>query len=263
MSEAEGETSPVPAHAPGPSNEPKNWVERWRAKQPSGSWRRRLYDRLALPVDEPTEFLQGETALAAEIMPSSGDAEADAQRAAELLSEAQDLYARAEERADSATTRATTLQGAVAIAASLLLAGAGLVLDQAKLQGTGWRIVFALLLFGATFSLVMSGLRALGATSTIQVWHRPTATAIVRRAELSATEARIELAAETLVDYSFNTKIAAWKVAYLGAAAWWFRIALAALAVLALLVATYAVAGHEPPSTDSQAGDAPVEKQTR
>ena len=230
-------------------NRPDNWVEKWRAKQPAGSRRRTLFDRLALSVDEPTEFLQGEAALADDLRPDSGDTEIDARRAAELLDEAQEIYERAEDRAAGATTRATTLQGAVAIATSLLLAGAGLVLDRAKLQGTGWRIAFAVLLLAVTFSLVMTGLRALSATSTIHVWHRPTATGIVARAGRSETEARIALAAETLVDYSYNTKIAAWKVAYLGAAAWWFRLALAALAALALLVAAYAVAGPAPRST--------------
>jgi hypothetical protein len=116
------------------------------------------------------------------------------------------------------------------------------------------------LLFGVTSSLVMSGLRALSATSSIHVWHRPTAADIVRRAGRSQTEARVELAAETLVDYSFNTKVAAWKVAYLGAAAWWFRVALAVLAALALVLATYAVAGPESPITDSKAGGAPPQQ---
>lgn len=160
-------------------------------------------------------------------MPQTGHRERDEQGAAEILAEAREIYDRAEERAAGATTRATTLQGAVAIAGSLLLAGAELILDSTKVHETGWRVAFAATLLAAIVALVMSGVRALSATSTIHRWHRSTATDIVRRSQLSLTQARVQLAAETLADYGFNTKIAAWKVAYLGAAAWWFRIALA------------------------------------
>jgi hypothetical protein len=79
---------------------------------------------------------------------------------------------------------------------------------------------------------------------------RPTATDIVRRSQLAPGEARVELAAETLIDSGYNAKIAAWKVAYLGAAAWRFRIALAPLLALAVFVGSYAVFG-EPSSTAS------------
>lgn len=240
-SNGEGETQ---AEAPTPpTNQHKNWVERWRAKYPVGSRRRSLYDTLALPVSEPTDFTEGEDALAAELMPRTGDETQDAVRATEILTEAQTIYQRAEARAFGAETRATTLQGAVAIATSLLLAGAAFVVGGTELQSTEWRAVFAVVLVGATVALVMSGLRALSATSTIHARHVPTAKNIVLRSQLPPTEARVQLAAETLVDYGYNTKIAAWKVSYLGAAAWWFRIALALLLVLAVLVGAYAAFG--------------------
>jgi hypothetical protein len=229
---------------------PRNWVEALRTKLPAGSGRRRLYDKLALPVDEPTEFVTDEATLAAELMPEDTDEDKKVARAAELLTEAQSIYERAEDRAAGAIARATTLQGAVAIATSRLLAGAGLVIGKTALQGIVWIVFFAVLLVGATVALVMTGVRALSATSTIHRWHRPTATDIVRRSQLGAAEARVQLAAETLIDYGYNTKIAAWKVAYLGAAAWWFRIALALLLALAVFVGSYAVFG-EPSSTAS------------
>jgi hypothetical protein len=136
----------------------------------------------------------------------------------------------------------------------LLLAGTALVFDQAKLHGTGWRIGFALLLLAVTVSLVMTGLRALSASSTIHRWHRPTAQNIVMRAQLPVPEANIRLAAETLVDYSYNTKIAAWKVAYLGAAAWWFRLALGTFVALAVLLAAYTVFGPQPATGAAKTG---------
>jgi hypothetical protein len=242
MSDANDTTKPlVPA--------PQNWVERWRARLPAGSKRRRLYDVVALPIQQPTEFMQGETTLVAELMPHTGDDDADAERALEILTEAQDVFARADERAEGAERRATTLQGAVAIATSLVVAAAALSINQTRLEGAGWRVSAALLAGGITVALVMTGIRALSATSTIHRWHRPTAGDMVRRSQVPVTQARIELAAETLVDYSFNTKIAGWKIAYLGAAAWWFRVALGLLVALALVLTAYAFAAPTSTST--------------
>ena len=93
------------------SNAPNNWVEWLRARQPEGSWRRRLYDRLVVPVGDPSEFTGDEESLAQELTPNTGDPGRDNERATELLAEAQAIYERAEERATGAQTRATTLQG--------------------------------------------------------------------------------------------------------------------------------------------------------
>jgi hypothetical protein len=139
------------------------------------------------------------------------------------------------------TARATTLQEAVGIAATLLIAGAGLIIGQSALRGAGWVVAFALLLFGATLSLVMSGLRALGAASTIHQWYEPTASDIIGRSQESELEARVELAASILWCYGYNSKVASWKVSYLGAAAWWYRIALALIVSIAMLVGVYAI----------------------
>jgi hypothetical protein len=100
----------------------------------------------------------------------------------------------------------------------------------------------------------MSGVRALGAASAIHAWYRPKAGDIVERSQLPQAEARLALAADTLVCYGYNTKAAAWKVSYLAAAAWWYRIALAFIVSMAMLVGVYAVFGvshhtTSPPST--------------
>jgi hypothetical protein len=222
---------------------PANRVEQWRTKQPSGSFRRWLFDVAALPVDEPGEFTLDRERLAEQLVPKDGSVAEKTARAEEILKEAQKIYEDAEDRAAGATTRATTLQEAVGIAATLLIAGAGLIVGQTALNGFGWVIAFAVLLFGATVSLVMSGLRALGSASTIHVWYRPTAVDIVKRAQLPELDARLDLAADTLICYGYNTKVAAWKVAYLGASAWWYRIALAFIVSIAMLVGIYAVFG--------------------
>jgi hypothetical protein len=222
---------------------PGFWVERLREKLPEKSRRRRYYDMLFLPVSDPVEFTEDHAELVAGLRPAPGPS-AD-ERSKEILAEAQAALASAESRGEGAERRATTLQGAVAIAASVLLAGAALLGDPTKVHGVGWRIGFALLLFVVTICLVAAGARALGATARIHIYHRPTPSDALRRAQLDPVEARIELAAETFKDSSYDEQIASWKVAYLAAAAWWFRGALFALLGLSAFVGVYVVfAGH-------------------
>lgn len=218
-------------------------VERLRAKLPENSSWRRWFDRAALPIDEPTEFRVDAKTLSEQLTPTEADPSEKAARSQEILDEAQSIFQQAEDRAAGATSRATTLQEAVGIASTLLITGAGLIVGQSALHGIGWVVAFALLLLGATVSLVMSGLRALGAASTVHVWYRPTAGDIVKRSQLPASTARLELAGEILIDYGYNTKVAGWKVAYLDASAWWYRIALAFIVSIAMLVGIYAVFG--------------------
>jgi len=87
----------------------------------------------------------------------------------------------------------------------------------------------------------MSGLRALGAASTIHQWYEPSAKDIIQRSQRPEALARVGLAASLLYCYGFNIKVASWKVAYLGAAAWWYRIALTFIVSIAMLVGVYAV----------------------
>jgi hypothetical protein len=222
---------------------PGFWVERWREKLPEKSFWRRRYDRLFLPVSDPVEFTEDHEELVAKLRPPAG-LSAD-ERSREILAEAQAALASAEARGEGAERRATTLQGAVAIAASVLLAGAALLGDPTKVHGPGWRIGFALLLFAVTVCLVAAGARALGATARIHIYHRPTPSDVLRRAQLDPVEARIELAAETFKDSGYDEQIASWKISYLAAAAWWFRGALFALLALSAFVAVYiAFSGH-------------------
>jgi hypothetical protein len=186
---------------------PKNWVQTLRTRLPDNARRRKLFDLAARPVDEPTEFTV------------------------------------AEDRAAAANARATTLQGAVGIAATLLLTGAGLIIGKTALHGVGWVAVFTGLLLAATASLVMSGLRALGAASTIHQWYEPSANDIIERSQQHELDGRVALAASLLFCSGYNNKVASWKIAYLGASAWWYRIALAFIISTAILIGAYAIEG--------------------
>jgi hypothetical protein len=112
-----------------------NRVEQWRAKLPVRSKRRKLFDLAALPVDEPKEFRVDRKILARELMPRHGSTAEKTARAEEILREAESVYQQVEDRAAGATARATTLQEAVGIAATLLITGAGLIVGQSALHG--------------------------------------------------------------------------------------------------------------------------------
>lgn len=232
---------------------PVHWTDKYRAKLNKDTWLRERYDSLFLPVASPTSFTESEAQLVKKLTPKTSDNKVDDERAQEVLDEAQAHYDAVEDRISGAHTRATTLQGAVAVATSLIIAGGALLADPSKVQGDGWRLWLALALIGTVFSLVMTGVRALAATSRIHVFHHPTPTNIFTRVTKPVGVARIELAAELLKTYSFNTKVADWKVAYLRAAAWWFRWALGFLVALALALGSYAVFGPEAKKADEPA----------
>jgi hypothetical protein len=241
---AEPEAPVAGRPAPDPLNE--HLVERVRDRLDEGSWvRRRVYDKAFLPIAPPTRFTEPHDGLVRQLTPRTDDGALDEDRTKEILDEAQATFASADARIEGAERRATTLQGAVAIAASLLVAGGALLADAAKVRGDCWRAALAVSLVLTVVTLILSGVRALGATTHIHVVHRPTPTTILARTATPAGEARIDLAAETLKDYGYNTKVADWKVAYLGAAAWWFRWALSFLLALAVTLGAYAVFGAE------------------
>ena len=229
----------------------ERWIERVRSRLHEGSRGRALFDAAFLPLDPPGQFTEPHSQLVARLTPRDSSGAVDAARTHDILAEAQAIYASADERIDGVERRATTLLSAVAIATSLLLAGGALLADPTKVHGAGWRSALAACLTVTVISLAMAGARALGAMARIHVIHRPTSTLILDRTGTPATEARIDLAAETLKDFGFNTQVAAWKVAYLGAAAWWFRWALAALLTLTVALGVYAVFGSQDGNTSS------------
>lgn len=264
MTEEDGQPAGAAAEqkplTPGDIQQTLHWSDRWRKRLKEGSWLRKRFDVIYLPVEGPTKFTESHEDLVRRLTPPEKDGRPDEERTKEILDEAQAIYEEAEQRRDGAERRATTLQGAVAIAVSLLLAGGAFLADPSKMQGDGWRVALALALIVVTFCFVVAGARALATTSRIHVFHGPTATKILDRSEMPLAEARIELAAETLKDYGYNAKVAAWKVAHLRAAAEWFGRALIALLLFAVLVAAYVVFGPDQEPTNDER---PAVKRTR
>jgi len=195
---------------------------------------RSVRDRLILPLGEPRYFREDEEELARRLKTS------DAKLAAALLAEAEELARRPHEDAESIDRRATTLQGAVALATTVALAGGALLLDPTKLRCEGWRIAFAAVLAGVVIAFVASGMRALGASSRTLPWSYPAFEDIFGRAESDLAGAQATRAASLLKTAGLNFRIVELKAGYLNAAVWWFKIALALLLLLALLLIPYA-----------------------
>jgi hypothetical protein len=76
------------------------------------------------------------------------------------LAEARSIYEHRDARLARVESRATTLQGTVSVAVPLSLAAAALILDPAKVEGGGWRVVMAALTLLLISALVLTGWHA-------------------------------------------------------------------------------------------------------
>jgi hypothetical protein len=213
--------------------------------------RRRLFIRLRQPANVPGyhgdpaqelsfHFNKGLEELLDELIGGVEDVKEESAR--QTLAEAQAVFGEPLARIDSAERRATTLQGTVAIAASLVVGGASLLIDPTKIQGHGWRIAIAVGLGLFLACLIGCAIRALGATSRVFQFEQPGHERITRRARQPPAAAMLEHAADLLRASSVGDEIAGIKVGLLRMAAWWFRCALIALAFLAGLLIAYAIA---------------------
>ena len=246
FSAAEGPTGPITV-----SPDPEKWRKR-RDKIPA--WCRGVWDYVFVPADPPERFATEPLAeLAIKLATSDHDV------AMAILAEAEAAYSEPQQRIESAERRATTLQGTVAIAASVALAGAGLLLDPARINGQLWRIGFGSLLILFVICLMGCALRAVSATTRIFNFEEPGLERIYERAGMDKAEVLTYRAAELLRAFAIADMIGSVKVGLLRAAAWWFRWALVWLALLTALVAAYAIGGPssaQSSSTKRQASSA-------
>lgn len=216
------------------------WIEQTVA--PAHSEKRRWWwERLFVPVPSPTHFLMREDEIASKLMPIQG-------RSVEVLAEAQMQFDEPFSRSDGIERRATTLQGAVAIAASFALAGGALLLDNGKVSSHGWRVALVIPYALTIVSLLACGLRALRATSRVLVWYYPDPEGVIKRVGESDDKARISRAAELLYSAGRNQATVRYKVAQMRAAAHWFALSLAALLLTAALFCAYVITEDDAPS---------------
>lgn len=215
--------------------DPKKWRRRREKVPPRLRW---LWDYVFVPADPPERFATESLAdLASRLRTDAPDL------AAAILAEAEATYSEPQERIESAERRATTLQGTVAIAASVALAGAGLLLQPGRIVGDLWRIAFGVLLILFVICLTGCAIRALGATARVFNFEEPGIDRIFDRVKMNRADVLTHRAAELLRAFAVADMIGSVKVGLLRAAAWWFRLAVVWLALLTILVGAYAIWG--------------------
>lgn len=200
-------------------------------------WRRRVYDYLVVPAEVPAEFNEPLQVLIEKLSTDNSTA------AATTLAEAQAIFDEAAGRIESAERRATTLQGTVAIAASLVVAFAGFLLDPAKIADRGWRIALLIVLAAFLGSLIGCAWRALAVTGRMFEFEQPGPERIHLRAKSKGTLAQTFRSAELLRAAGVASEIGAVKVGLLRSAAWWLRLALTWLALLVVGLCIYVAVG--------------------
>jgi hypothetical protein len=160
----------------------------------------------------------------------------------ELLVGANAAYDEATSRMDSAERRAVTIQGTIAIAASLTVAGGSLLLEPSKVPSQLWRVAIGIGFSGAVVLLAIGAWRAFLVTWPRFMWASPAATDTVKyAAQSTAEDVKLLRICDLLVAYGRNDSVARLKLALLRQSVRWLMSALALLALLAILVAAYAI----------------------
>jgi hypothetical protein len=160
----------------------------------------------------------------------------------EMLLSAHAAFAEVKDRAESAERRATTIQGAIAIAASLTVAGGSLILESAKVPSHAWRIAISVGFAVTVVLFAVAAWRSFLVTWPRFMWASPAATDIVEHAHEPTAEAiKLRRTSDLLVAYGRNDSVARVKLALLGQAVRWLMSALVLLAILATLLAVYSI----------------------
>ncbi|MEA2439360.1 MAG: hypothetical protein QOH76_784 [Thermoleophilaceae bacterium] len=162
----------------------------------------------------------------------------DLDQAKETLEHVELIAQGAVDRGAAADRRASTIAGTVAIAASFTLSGGSLALDGTKLTDPTARTWFAIGLCVTTVGFVLSALYALGALVATRVWLWSDPHDLPSDPGESR-EMRIGMrAAHLLAGYAGNWEISDVKNRLVDLALRWLIVALAAMLVLAVLLAT-------------------------
>jgi hypothetical protein len=241
------ESAPADGPEPTPPSEPyQPTVMRWRGALPGwikgrlapGDSRRRgwWWERLFVPVPTSDDY-KNEAEVFNTLRRTQGD------RSSAVLGEAREIFERPFQTTAGVERRASTLQGAIAIAATFVVAGGGLLLNS-EIRTDGWRIAFAVVFVFVIMCFVFSALRALRATSRVLIWHYPDEEdLLLRRTSDYASDHELAVAAALLHAGARNANNARYKVAQMRAAGHWLALALTGLLITAAVFLAYVVVG--------------------
>ncbi len=215
-------------------------------------WRGWLYGRMVVPAEVPEDFNEPLQQLVEKLSTN------DSLTAATVLEEAQAIFEETSNRVESTERRATTLQGTVSIAAFLLVAGAGLLLDPSRITDRSWRIALIALLATVLASLIACAWRALAVTGRMFEHEQPGPERIFVRAKMPGLAAQAFRAAELLRASAVANEIAAVKVGLLRASASWLRLALVMLAFFLAALVIYVATSQSAPARQLAASRCPA-----
>jgi hypothetical protein len=166
--------------------------------------------------------------------------------AEQLLEEAKVLWEARQERIHTAETKATTLLGTVAIAASLVVAGSGLILDPGRVGGT-WRDVLMVVVVFLLLCLLMCGATASRALLKVHKVSRPQASHALQRAKWDdPKKGQRRRAVDLIARAGENLYIADYKLAQIRVAYRWYRLSLIFFLLLGVAIAVYVFFGALP-----------------
>jgi hypothetical protein len=169
------------------------------------------------------------------------------QAADHLLEEAQAVWEARLERIRSAESKATTLLGTVAIAASLIVAGSSLILDPAK-TASGWREAAMALLVLLLVCLLLCGAMASRALLKVHKVSRPQVRQALQRARGEPKKVALKRAVDLMARAGENLYIADFKLAQVRIAYRWYRFSLLFFLLLGILLTAYVFSGELPES---------------
>jgi hypothetical protein len=155
-----------------------------------------------------------------------------------LLRESTALWESRQERIRTWEGKAASLMGAVAVAVSLLTAGAALLLKPDTVSGF-WRAALVIAFLLPLISLLMCGFLASRAVMKVFLVSRPQARQALKRAASAGPswQADLDCAADLIVRAGENLYIADYKLAQVRAAYRWYQVSLVCFLVLGVVVA--------------------------
>jgi hypothetical protein len=163
----------------------------------------------------------------------------------DVLSLAKDLYAEADARQSTVESKATNLLGATGLAATLLTASAGLLLNRSDFVGRTDILPFGLLLIATLLTFLYAAYKA-ARCLRLSPWAQPGPLALYQP-DVTSLDLRRQWTAHLLVAKAYNDSITDEKGGWLKEAQAWFILGLALLVFTTLALVLTAVFGAPQP----------------
>lgn len=168
----------------------------------------------------------------------------DAEALQDVLSLAKELYAEADSRCATVESKATNLLGATGLAATLLTASAGLLLNRSDFVGRTDMLPFGLLLIATLLTFLYAAYKSVRSLR-VSPWAQPGPLTLYQ-SDVTSLDLRRQWAAHLLVAKANNDAVTDQKGGWLQEAQAWFILGLILLVLTTLALVLTAVFGGIP-----------------